>query len=261
MAVPVPRPPGTRPGGPAPWARLSLAARKGLSVAKLRSGLESAGQLGAHPSIETWTGEPASVLVRAWESQAAIPSAVLAAVFQEEGELRVLLTRRAAGLRSHRGQISFPGGRIEPGEDIWDAAVREAAEEVSLDPSSPKPLGWLHPVVTRSSRSLILPVVALLESRPDLIANPTEVARAFDVSFTELAADGVFHEERWRIPTLTGTAEHSDYPVFFFDVADETVWGATARMLCELLRLALGLGYEPPGGRHDAEVSVPRFVD
>ena len=76
--------------------------------------------------------------------------------------------------------------------------------------------------------------------------NPAEVARVFDVPLADLAADGVFHEERWTVPgrPVPGSADGS-FPVWFFDVAGETVWGATARMLVELLCLVLGVA--PPG--------------
>ncbi len=241
----MPRPSGARPGALAPWDRLEPADRRGLGAALVRQRLERAGQGGPPPAIEQWTGEPGAALVEAWNAQAALPSAVLVAVFEEHGETRVVLTRRSTALREHSGQISFPGGRMEPGEDVWAAAGREAAEEVGMDPDALAPMGWLHPVTTYSSRSLILPVVGLLAARPRLEANPHEVARVFDVSLAELAAEGAFTEERWRIPALEGRGRDGDYPVYFYDVAGENVWGATARMLTELLVVALGLGEAP----------------
>ncbi len=241
----MPRPSGARPGAPAPWDRLEPAARGGLDAALVRRRLERAGQGGPPPAIEQWTGEPGAALVEAWNAQAALPSAVLVALFEEDGEARVVLTRRSTALREHSGQVSFPGGRMEPGEDVWAAAGREAAEEVGMDPGDLAPLGWLHPVTTYSSRSLILPVVGLLAARPRLEANPHEVDRVFDVSLAELAAEGTFTEERWRIPALEDRGQGGDYPVYFYDVAGENVWGATARMLTELLVVALGLAAAP----------------
>lgn len=247
----MPRPAEARPGAPAPWDRLQPDARRGLDATLVRGRLESAGQGGAPPAIERWTGEPGAVLVEAWNAQAAVPSAVLVALFEEDGETRVVLTRRSTALREHSGQISFPGGRMEPGEGVWEAAGREAAEEVGMDPEDLAAVGWLHPVTTYSSRSLILPVVGLLPGRPDLEGNPHEVARVFDVSLAELAAEGAFTEELWRIPALEGRGQGGDYAVYFYDVADENVWGATARMLTELLVVALGLAgpaeVTPPG--------------
>ncbi len=156
-------------------------------------------------------------------------------------------------MRQHRGQVSFPGGRLEPGEDASSAARREAFEEVGLAPEAVTLIGWLHPVVTRVSGSLILPVVGTLGRPPRLAPNPAEVDRAFDVALAELAADGAFFEERWPAEGwLDAPGDDGTYPVYFFEVAGETVWGATARLLYELLAVVLGApgdGGVAPGER------------
>lgn len=152
-------------------------------------------------------------------------------LFEEDGEARVVLTRRAATLRTHQGQVSFPGGRIDPGEDAVAAALREAFEEVALDPMSVRPVGYLEPTVTFAAGAPITPVVGALDVRPDLVPNPAEVDRAFDVALATLSA--AFREERWTVPG------RDPFPVYFFEVATETVWGATARMLVSLLGLVL----------------------
>ena len=96
-----------------------------------------------------------------------------------------------------------------------------------------------------------LPVVATLERRPALKPNPHEVSRVFDVSLSELVAPEVFHEERWSVPgrAARGSADGS-VPVWFFEVSGEMIWGATARMIHELLSIVLtgrsGAGV-PPG--------------
>jgi 8-oxo-dGTP pyrophosphatase MutT (NUDIX family) len=169
-----------------------------------------------------------------------VNAGVLAAFFEEAGEARVVLTRRSTGLRTHQGQVSFPGGRLDEGEDAVAAALREAFEEVELDPSLVTTIGWLHPVLTMVSSSFILPVLGTVERRPRLVANPGEVERIFDASLAELAEPAIFHEERWRIPgrVIAGSADDS-FPVWFFEVAGELIWGATARMLFELLSLVL----------------------
>jgi 8-oxo-dGTP pyrophosphatase MutT (NUDIX family) len=169
-----------------------------------------------------------------------VNAGVLGVLFEERGEARLVLTRRSTGLRTHQGQVSFPGGRLEPGEDAVAAALREAFEEVDLDPSLVTTVGWLHPVLTMVSSSFILPVLATVDGRPDLVASPSEVERIFDVSLAELADPEVFHEERWRIPgrAIAGTEDNS-FPVWFFEVAGELIWGATARMLHELLTVVL----------------------
>jgi 8-oxo-dGTP pyrophosphatase MutT (NUDIX family) len=160
-------------------------------------------------------------------------SAVLAAVWEEDGEARILLTRRTTWLRSHSGQVAFPGGRVEPGESLVDAALREAAEEVGLVPGDVEVVGRLSRMHTISSGAGIYPFVGVLPGRPAIDANPDEVARVFDVAVAELMDDGVFHEEVW------GIAE-GERQIFFFEVEGETVWGATARMLYELLLLVIG---------------------
>ncbi|MDQ3106708.1 MAG: CoA pyrophosphatase, partial [Actinomycetota bacterium] len=165
-------------------------------------------------------------------------SAVLALIWQEDGEARVLLTRRTAWLRSHSGQVAFPGGRVEPGESLVDAALREAQEEVGLDPATVRILGQLSRMHTISSGAGIFPFVGEVEGRPTLEANPDEVDRVFDVPLGELMADGVFHEEIWGLASEAGIG--TERPIYFFDLAGETVWGATARMLFELLVLVIG---------------------
>ena len=157
-----------------------------------------------------------------------------------------LAARRAAELRSHRGQVSFPGGRIDPGEDAPAAARREAFEEVGLLPSQVDVVGWLHPLFTMSAGSFISPVVGVLSGRPALVPNPAEVARAFDVALAALVADGVFHEERWtHQPGRPPPGPDGRRAVWFFEVDGETVWGATARVLVQLLSLVLELPFEP----------------
>ncbi|MBA2281444.1 MAG: CoA pyrophosphatase [Acidimicrobiia bacterium] len=168
------------------------------------------------------------------------PSAVLAAFWEHEGEVEVLLTRRSQGLRAHRGEVSFPGGRVDPGETTVAAALREAHEEVALDPAGVEVLGELDHLMTVTSRSFIVPFVAVLPGRPaDLVPNPAEVDTVIFVPVAELLADAdVYREERWTwSPPPDG-----ERSIFFFELVGDTVWGATAAMLRQLLGLALGLG-------------------
>jgi 8-oxo-dGTP pyrophosphatase MutT (NUDIX family) len=177
------------------------------------------------------------------------PAAVLVALFEEDGEARVVLTRRAAHLRTHTGEVSFPGGRLNTEESPETGALRESAEEIGLNPDAVDVVGRLTPLATMASGAAITPVVGILEKRPVLAPNPNEVELVFDVSLAGLAADGVFSEERWVLPAgllRAGGARHVDaaddgsFPMWFFELDHDTVWGATARILVELLRLALG---------------------
>jgi 8-oxo-dGTP pyrophosphatase MutT (NUDIX family) len=158
-------------------------------------------------------------------------AAVLAAFFEEEGEARVVLTRRASHLRSHTGEVSFPGGRIEDGEDAVAAALREAWEEIAMDTSAIDIIGTLTPISTLAATSGITPIVGFLPGRPVVEADPNEVEFVFDVSLSQLVADGVFQEERWDTPW------GDDRQINFFYLPHDIIWGATARILRELLEL------------------------
>jgi 8-oxo-dGTP pyrophosphatase MutT (NUDIX family) len=161
-------------------------------------------------------------------------AAVLVALAEGPGGVEVLLTKRSKLLSTHQGEVSFPGGRLDPGESAVDAAVREAHEEVGLDPRAPRVVGELDHHATVSSRSRIVPVVAVLDGRPAVAPTSPEVERVLHVPLVALLRPGSYREERWGEPPL-------DRPVHFFELDDETVWGATARILVQLLALALGV--------------------
>ncbi len=244
----IPRPPSWRPGASAPWAEVPEPERTGIGVDRVLAAMAALGQLGPVPDAvgsDRLFG-PAVLVDEGWaaDGQAAalrrVNAGVLAIFFEEDGEARVVLTRRSSGLRTHKGEVSFPGGRLDPGEGPAEAALREAHEEVGLDPGQVTTVGWLHPLMTMVSSSFIMPVVGTVPARPNLVANPHEVERVFDVALAELADPAVFHEERWRVPgrTIPGSRDGS-FPVWFFEVAGEIVWGATARMLHEVLSIVL----------------------
>jgi 8-oxo-dGTP pyrophosphatase MutT (NUDIX family) len=167
-------------------------------------------------------------------------SAVLVLITDGSEGAEILLTRRSQSLTSHRGEISFPGGRVDPGEGFEAAALREAHEEVSLDPSSVQVRGRLDPISTRASGSFIVPVLGTLDRRPILHPAAAEVDRIMWVPLAELTRTDTFREEVWH-------GDGEPRPIFFFELEDETIWGATARILHQLLRVALGIeGPEPP---------------
>jgi 8-oxo-dGTP pyrophosphatase MutT (NUDIX family) len=243
--VPIPRPSEVSLGAAAPWEALPVGQRVGLSLAHVLDALERGGHRGPVPLWEP--PHPSGTVVPDGPAPPgpAFSSAVLVPLFEEDGETRVVLTRRSAELRSHRGQVSFPGGRIDPGEDAPTAARREAFEEVGLSPGDVDVVGWLHPLFTMSAGSFISPVVGVLATRPLLVPNPAEVARVFDVALADLVADGVFHEERWtHQPGRPPPGPIGRRAVWFFEVDGETVWGATARVLVQLLSLVLELPFE-----------------
>jgi 8-oxo-dGTP pyrophosphatase MutT (NUDIX family) len=159
---------------------------------------------------------------------------VLVPLYEHAGEAHVVLTRRSPHMRSHTWEVSFPGGRSDGDESPWATALREAEEEVSLDPSLVRPIGELDAFVTVGSRSLVRPVVGALAERPTLKAAPDEVDEILHVPLSELLLPEVFREELWPIGEL-------ERPITFFELHGNTVWGATAAMLRQLLALAMGL--------------------
>jgi len=166
-------------------------------------------------------------------------AAVLVLLHEADIGPELLFTRRTMNLRSHRGEISFPGGRMDAGETPVAAALREAFEEVALDPSLVTVHGELDHLSTVVSQSYIVPVVATVDERPPLTPHDREVDRILWVSLAELARPDTFREEWWGTPPL-------DRRVFFFELDDETIWGATGRMVYQTLRLTHGLtGPEP----------------
>ena len=110
--------------------------------------------------------------------------------------------------------------------------MREAHEEIGLAPIHVEIIGTLEPLTTVVSASKITPFVGIVGSMPPLVANDSEVARIFDVSLRELIDRDCYHEEIWEFADGT-------FPVWFFEVDGDTIWGATARMLRRLLDLLL----------------------
>jgi 8-oxo-dGTP pyrophosphatase MutT (NUDIX family) len=158
----------------------------------------------------------------------ALHSAVLVLLTDAGDGPEVLLTRRSWEMRNHRGEMSFPGGRMDPGESARDTALREALEEVGLDPAVVTVHGELDHLNTVVSRSYIVPKVATVDARLDLRGQTNEVERVLWVPLTEFTREGVYRTERWGEPPL-------ERLLHFFELEDETVWGATARILSDLL--------------------------
>jgi len=230
-----------RPGGPAPWAYLPASARASVPLDEVVEAVVSRDRSGDAAATATEVSEFSRTFADAFPG--ANPAAVLVALFEEDGEARVLLTVRSSHLRSHQGEVAFPGGKLDPDEAVDAGARREAEEEVGLDPSSVRVVGHLTAMPTVSSNTLMTPVVAVLDGRPTTSPAPDEVARVFDVALAEFLADGVFAEELWAVPGRHGADGQpgGEFPVWFFRVAGEIVWGATARVLTELLCLVLGV--------------------
>jgi 8-oxo-dGTP pyrophosphatase MutT (NUDIX family) len=115
-------------------------------------------------------------------------------------------------------------------------ALREAQEEIALDPASVEVIGGLDRLSTFTSQSEIHPFVGLLPEAPSgLVAQPSEVERILHVPVADLLDPEAFHEEHWTFPSGV------DRPLFFYEIEGDTIWGATGRMLTQLLCVGLGL--------------------
>ncbi len=159
------------------------------------------------------------------------PAAVLITLIHGPGPdaLTVLLTQRAAHLAAHAGQISFPGGRLEPHEiSPVDAALREAEEEVGLPPHRVQVLGLMEPYETVTGYH-VTPVVGLVEGPFEPAIDPDEVAEAFEVPAAFLL-DPANHERHERIYQGTPRAFYA------IPYGDYYIWGATAAMLIAFYR-------------------------
>lgn len=170
-------------------------------------------------------------------------AAALLLVWSENGDPNVLLTVRSPDLPSHRGQVSLPGGAVDPGETLEEAARREAREEVALDAPDLRILGRLSPLHIPVSGFALYPIVASLDALPALTPSPREVARILSVPLEALADPGRVVVETWE-------RDGHAYRVPLFRVAGETVWGATAMVLAELLAV-LGIDVDPWKGEVD----------
>jgi len=159
--------------------------------------------------------------------------AVLLLLYKMNGQTHLVLTRRRDDLPSHPGQISFPGGRRDPGESLQQAALRECYEEVGVHPGRVTILGQLTPLYILPSDFQVTPFVGWHEGRPEMVAQPTEVAEIIEVPLEHLLDQKTRDKEDWE--WKDGLME-----VPFFRVDEHKVWGATAMMLSEFVeRLAL----------------------
>ena len=153
------------------------------------------------------------------------PAAVLIPVVAEP-PFSVIFTRRTEQLRSHAGQISFPGGKIDPGEDAYVTALREAEEEIGLTPECVEPIGFLDTYRTRTGYS-IEPLVAFVRPGFTAMPNPEEVAFVFEVPFSFLV-DPANHHRHSRMH------EGKERHFYAMSYEDHYIWGATAGMVRNL---------------------------
>jgi 8-oxo-dGTP pyrophosphatase MutT (NUDIX family) len=163
-------------------------------------------------------------------------AAGLLLLFPIEERAHVILTVRGDALARHRGQVSMPGGVMEPGETVERAALREAHEEIGLDPAVVEPIGALTPVDIPVSGFRLHPVVGAMNRRPELAPADGEVARILEVPLETLIDPGTVQGR-----PLTRDGRVMEVPTFV--TAGVEIWGATAMALAELLTL---IGWHGP---------------
>ena len=159
-----------------------------------------------------------------------VPAAVLVALVDRPEGLSVLLTERASQLAKHAAQISFPGGRLEDSDaDVASAALREAHEEIGLDPSRVRVFGYLPDHLVFSGFR-VTPVLSLVTPPFALVPNPAEVAEVFEVPMSHVF-DSANHKARLR--------RVGDEDLLLYDISwrGQSIWGATAGMLLTFVRM------------------------
>jgi 8-oxo-dGTP pyrophosphatase MutT (NUDIX family) len=171
-------------------------------------------------------------------------AAVLVPLFVADGELHAVFTKRREDLRRHPGEISFPGGRRDhPHEELHTTALREAEEEIGLTPAAVELVGTLAPVRTFVTGYVIFPHVGLIEPGLTWTPSPDEVALVMELPLPALVAGYAI-----RPVTRRGFTWDTDTYV----VGDHFIWGATARILGDLLERLGPLSGNPPGAARTA---------
>lgn len=173
----------------------------------------------------------AEALARGYAGSESSDAAVLVPVLAGSDDLRFVYIRRSETVDSHRGQIAFPGGRVEPGDtSMLATALREANEEVGLSPDAVEVLGGLFPMRTLTSAISVTPFVGLIASAQALRPSSPEVAEVFDVPLAAL-----------RDPRRRGTFglargdTHVELPAILY--SGRTIWGLTFRLTIKLLEI------------------------
>lgn len=197
--------------------------------ARILAGLR--GTAPAEDPVRTALGRLSGAAVEAFFPVAPVPAAVLVPLVDGAEGLAVLLTQRTDHLRDHPGQISFPGGRLEPGDtDPLATALRETAEEIGVAAGFVELAGYLpsHAVVTGF---VVTPVVGFLRPGFELRPDPVEVADVFSVPLGFLLEPGALV----TVPRVYGGVTVTSYA---WQYGDRYIWGATAHMLkslCDLI--------------------------
>ena len=159
-----------------------------------------------------------------------IKAAVLLPII-DRGEPMILFTKRTERVGQHKGQISFPGGVVEPTDaSLLEAALRECEEEIALPRAAVEPLGALDDIETVATSFVITPFVGLVREPVAWQPDGEETERVIEVPYAALIEEGSFRVE---MAVRDGVTR----PVYYFDYHGDTIWGATARILVHYLEL------------------------
>jgi 8-oxo-dGTP pyrophosphatase MutT (NUDIX family) len=157
-------------------------------------------------------------------------AAVLIPLFKKNGEYHILFTRRTDKVRHHKGQISFPGGRQDPGEELLTTALREAREEMGIEEKDVQILGELDDICTATSDFCVSPFVGLIPYPYPFEVSPAEIEEVLEVPLSALLNGPGFREELFE-------RDGEFFPVYYYEHNGHNIWGATARILKQLLEL------------------------
>ena len=156
-------------------------------------------------------------------------AAVLVPIFERRGELHLVYIRRADTVSSHRGQVAFPGGRVDPTDaTLLDTALREAQEEVAIDPLTVDVLGAFPEMSTLTSGIVVAPFAGVIPESAALSPCPDEVAEIFEVPFSALTDRRYRGEYEWG-------GNRSKFPAILY--GGQTSWGLTLRITENLLAI------------------------
>ena len=158
-------------------------------------------------------------------------AAVLIGLFKKNDEWCFSLIRRPMNEKNHPGQIALPGGAMEKNETLMNTALREAFEEVGINPEDVEIIGQLTPIPVPVSEYLIYPFVGVIDYEPEWVLNEDEVEELLVLKMSELISSDNGYTEMWDL-----RGNKVEVPIF--KVMNETVWGATAAVLSELIDIA-----------------------